>query len=37
MKLKGRRFEEIEAETQTVLSILTNEGFQDAFEKGQKR
>ncbi|PNF20610.1 hypothetical protein B7P43_G04271 [Cryptotermes secundus] len=40
IKLKGRRFdtvEEIQAETQTVLNTLTKKGFQDAFEKWQKR
>jgi hypothetical protein len=37
--LKGRRFhtvEEIQAESQTVLNILTKKDFQDAFKKWQK-
>jgi hypothetical protein len=40
IKLKGRRFvavEEIQAERQTILNILTNKHLQDAFPKWQKR
>jgi hypothetical protein len=40
IKLKGRQFdtiEVIEAESQAVLSTLTEYDFQDAFKKWQKR
>jgi hypothetical protein len=40
LKLKGRRLytvEEIQAETQTVLSTLTKKLFRDASQKWQKR
>jgi hypothetical protein len=40
IKLKRQRFdtvEEIQAETQTVLNILSKKHFQDAFQKWQKR
>jgi hypothetical protein len=40
IKLNGRHFdaiEAIEAESQAMLSILTEHDFQDAFKKRQKR
>jgi hypothetical protein len=40
IKLKGRRFdtiEEIQAESQKVLSMLTQKDFQDSFRSWQKR
>jgi hypothetical protein len=40
LKLKGRRFdtiEEIQAESQKVLDTLTEEDFQEAFQKWRRR